>query len=373
MKRLLIGIILTAVLMISLSVRCSAADVSIFDEEVQKIENSVGGETEEDLEELNAAGVDDLIANGVDSAAVWSYLFALLREYAASPLSALVLVTAVLILASVAESYTYSLRYTETKDIMATAVSLFIASVMFSPVTKMVNDASVVIQGASSLMTVYLPAAIGILAFSGHAISSGGYYAAVLSASKTISWLASTVLGPLLSVILSLSVCAGISSRLKLGGLIEMLSKAFKYAVTFAMSIFVAIIGLNGAISGAADSVANKAARFTLSSFIPLIGSSISEAYGAVQSSVGVLRSGLGVFVILAVFVAFAPILIKTILWSFTLFAAKTIGEALSVSSAVGVLNALSQFTAALRTVLIAVMTVFIISSGIMMSLGGAS
>ena len=372
MKRIIRYVFLAAVLVWAFALKCNAADFSLFDREIQQIEDSVSDSAADDLKELGAPDVGDIIANGIDSGSVMDYLSGLIGENSAQPLSALMILTAVLLLVSVAESYTVSLRYTDTKDIMGLVVSLFIAAVVFSPAAQIVSSIVAVIEGASSLIAVYLPVMAGILAFSGRPIVSGAYYAAVMTACKVIASLAGALLEPLLHMILSLSVCAGISTRFRLGGLIETLSKGFKIAVTFSMSIFAAILGLNGALSEAADSVADKAAKFTLSSFVPLIGSSIAEAYGAIRGSVGILRSGIGVFVIMAVFVAFAPVIIQTILWSLTLFAARTAGEALGVNTAIPVLNALSQFIAALRTVLIAVMTVFIIASGIMMKLGGS-
>lgn len=358
--------------MFLLSIDCAAIEMDTFDEGIEKIEDRIDSDAADDLRELGISGAEDVLG-GIDSGSFWQYLLSVLKDNSTEPLNALLLMTAVLLLVSIAESYTYSLRYTDTMDMMGMTVSLFTASIVFTPITDMVAASIRVIQGASSVMTVYLPVMVGMMAFSGHAVSSGGYYAAVLSASQVISYLASKILEPLLNLILSLSVCASFSTKINLSGWIEMLSKGFKYGVTFVMSVFVAILGLNGALSGAADSVANKAAKFTLSSFIPLVGSSISEAYGTIQNSVGILRSGVGVFVILAVFVAFAPLLARTILWSLMLFAAQSAGEALSVTSACRVLRTLSQFLSALRAVLLAVLTVFIISSAIMMKLGGSA
>ena len=370
MKRLIIIAAILAVLG-CLTIQCHAVEKGLFEEDKHQIENSINDEAKRGLTEFGISGIDDITKNGIDSASVWRYLSGLVTSYSSGPMAALILLTAVLLLTSIAESYTYSLRYTETRDIMGVVVSLFITSIIVSPVTQLIEQSSTVIQGASALMTVYLPVMAGILIFSGHAISSGGYYAAVITLSQLISRLSATLFTPLLSVFLSLSVCASISSRVRLGGFIEMVSKGFKYGITFMMSLFTAVIGLNGALSGAADSVANKAARFGLSSFVPLIGSSIAEAYGALQNSVGILRSGAGVFIIIALFVSFAPLIAQSILWSVALWIAKSIGELLFVSSATPVINALSQFLSALRALLIAVMTVFIISTSIMMSLGG--
>lgn len=369
-----IVIILAMILLLSLfSIKCCATESELFSEELGEVENSVDDDTKSEMNRFGIDSIDDVIKGGIDNASVWSYLFQLFTSYSSAPMAALILMTAVLMLASIAESYTYSLRYTDTRDIMGVVVSLFLASIIVSPVTQLVTSSLRVIQGASLMMTAYLPVMAGMMAFSGNAISSGGYYAAVITISQLISRLCATVFAPLLNVFLSLSVCASVSSRIHLGGFIELVSKCFKYGITFSMSVFTAVIGLNGAISGAADSVANKAARFGLSSFIPLIGSSISEAYGALQNSVGIMRSGAGVFVIIALFFSFAPIIIQSVIWSLSLEIAKSIGEMLSVSSASPILNALSQFLSALRAMVIAVMTVFIITTSIMLSLGGQS
>lgn len=370
MKKILIWLTVITVLLFCFGMRCSAAE-ELFDSEIRQIEDSIGQESKEDLDQLGISGVDDVIKDGVDEKKIWDYLLELIASNSAGPLSALMTLTAVLLLAGIAESYHYSLRYTQTKDVMGVVIGLFTMSVVISPITELVSSAVTVIKGASSVMTVYLPVMAGIMMFSGSAIASAGYYTASVTAAQLLSRLASTVLTPLLNTVLCLSVSAGVCSHVSLSGVTDMLSKAFKYGVTFAVSIFVAVLGLNGALCASADSVANRAAKFGLSSFIPLIGSSISEAYGAMQNSISVLRSGIGVFVILAVFVTFVPLLIRSILWSVTLSLAKTASEVLSVSSAVSVLYSLTQFISALRTVLIAVMTVFIISSSIMIRIGG--
>ena len=370
MKRVFICI-LTALLLLSCSLRCKA--VGTFDSEIEQIENSISQDASEDLENLDINGVDDVLSKGIDSGKIWDYLISLIGENSKGPLSALIVMVSILLIAGIAESYNYSLRYTETKDIMSVVISLFTLSVVIAPVSEMVSSSVTVIKGASDVMTVYLPVMAGIMTFSGKAISSAGFYASAVTAAQLLSKLASSVLTPILNMILSLSVCTGISSRFSLGGITDTLSKWFKYGITFAVSIFSAILGLNGTLSASADTVASRAARFGLSSFIPLIGSSISEAYGALQNSVSLLKSGVGVLVILALFVTFVPLLIKTLLWSAVLSVAKMTGEVLSVSSAVSVLHSLIQFISALRAVLIAVMVVFIISTSIMLRIGGQS
>ena len=186
--------------------KCHAVESAMFEEDKSKIESGVDDHTKGELERFGISGIDDVVTDGIDSGSVWQYLSGLIAAYSHGPLAALILLTAVLLLASVAESYTFSLRYTETRDIMGVVVSLFISSILISPVTQLISSSQLVIQGASAMMTVYLPVMAGMMVFSGHAISSGGYYAAVITVSQLISRLSATVFTPLLTVFLFVAV-----------------------------------------------------------------------------------------------------------------------------------------------------------------------
>ena len=117
--------------------QCDAAESELFEEDKSRIESGVDDHTKGELERFGISGIDDVVTDGIDSGSVWHYLSELIAAYSHGPLAALILLTAVLLLASVAESYTFSLRYTETRDIMGVVVSLFISSILINPVTQL--------------------------------------------------------------------------------------------------------------------------------------------------------------------------------------------------------------------------------------------
>lgn len=86
---------------------------------------------------------------------------------------------------------------------------------------------------------------------------------------------------------------------LKLAGdtLKQLLSSAMKFCVL----AFTAYLSLSGVISGSADSAAVKAAKLTISSTVPVVGSMIADASETLLVSAGLLRSGVGVFGMLGV------------------------------------------------------------------------
>ena len=49
------------------------------------------------------------------------------------------------------------------------------------------------------------------------------------------------------------------------------------------------------------DVTTNKSVKFVVSSFVPIVGTALGEAFGTVHSCAKVLRSGVGAFGILAI------------------------------------------------------------------------
>ena len=373
MRSIVITLAAMIVIPFIVSFGASAEQTDLFEDDKKRIEDSLSEEARSGLREIGIDGVDDVISGGIDTSEVINGVMDSIKRSSSEPVSSLVVLIGVVIITSIAESYTFSLRYTHTKEVMGAAVGVFTASAVILPAARLAADSVAVIHSASSLMLLYLPVTAGITAFSGKAITSAGYYTAVISGAGLLSKLASSVLAPLLNIFLSLSVCSGISGRINLSGITDAASKAFKWMLTFAVSLFAAVTGLNSALAGAADNLTGRAAKFALSSLIPMIGSSLAEAYQSIQGSLGLLRSGLGVFVILAVLITFVPLLIRTLMWSLALSCAKITADAFGVSSASRIFNAVTVFFSALRALLIAVMTAFVISSAAVIRTGGAA
>lgn len=86
---------------------------------------------------------------------------------------------------------------------------------------------------------------------------------------------------------------------LKLAGdtLKQLLGNGLKLCVL----AFSAYISITGVISGSADSAAVRAAKLTISSTVPVVGSMIADVSETLLVSAGLLRSGAGVFGLLGV------------------------------------------------------------------------
>ena len=138
----------------------------------------------------------------------------------------------------------------------------------------------------------------------------------------------------------------------------------------FAMTIFTAVLSFRQIITVSTDDISTRAVRFTLSSFIPIVGSALSEAYKTVQGSVNLLKSGLGVFVIISIAFVFLPVIFQCILWIFTLTVGKSIAEVLDISKVKDLLEGICSVLSTLLAIVLCIMSIYIISTALVLLLG---
>ncbi len=79
------------------------------------------------------------------------------------------------------------------------------------------------------------------------------------------------------------------------------LGQALTNALKLSVVAFTAYLSLTGVVSGSADSAAVKAAKLTISTAVPVVGSMIADASETLLVSAGVIRSSLGIFGLLGV------------------------------------------------------------------------
>ena len=321
---------------------------------------------------LSELGVTSADADAL-SALSFENVMAALSKMAGSgmtaPLKGLITMTAVLLLCSMLTAYQNSL--TESGETVQTVAVLCLSGAVAVPAVGFIGTAGDVIAQCANLFLAYIPIMAVMLAASGKAVSAASYQALTVAAGQGVMRVSSDMILPLLHIFLGIAVSSGIAPQVGLGGFLSLITKLTKWLLGFVMAIFTAVLSLRHAASGALDSLGSKAARFALSSFVPVVGSALSEAYKTVQGSLHVLRSGLGIFVILALAFTFLPVLLQGLGWSLCLFVGKALAEALGVSHCAKLLEALGTVFSTLTAVLLCVPAVLLIAAAAAFAIGG--
>ncbi len=321
---------------------------------------------------LNELGVSSADANALSALSFENVMEALSKMAGSgmtAPLKGLITITAVLLLCSMLTAYQNSL--TESGETVQTVAVLCLSGAVAVPAVGFIGAAGDVIAQCAKLFLAYIPVMAVMLAASGKAFSSASYQALTVAAGQGVARVSSDIILPLMHIFLGIAVSSGIAPQVGLNGFLSLITKLTKWLLGFVMAVFTAVLSLRQAASGALDSLGSKAARFALSSFVPVVGGALSEAYKTVQGSLHVLKSGLGIFVILALALTFLPLLLQGLGWSLCLFAGKALAEALGVSHCAKLLEALGTVFSTLTAVLLCVPAVLLIATAAAFSIGG--
>ncbi len=364
--------VLTILITLS-SVSVNAQDISELENSVNKLMDSLSDEVKEDMKLIGVDSPDIINLSDVSFDSVMTLIVDKLSQNSKAPLSASAVVIAVLILNALFDSYTDSLRQSSTIEVISVVSTLCITTTLVLPVIDLIDDCIITVTDASNFMLLYIPIMVAILTFSGHAVSGTSYYSLMVLACQGVSQLSTKFISPLLNIYLGFCVSSSITERVNLNGLCNMFSKVIKWLIAFTMTVFSALMTIRGMITTAYDSVTARAVRFTMSSFIPIVGAALSESYKTIQGSINLLRTGAGVFVILAILVVFLPSILRCLIWMFSLSLCKTIGEIIGVSSPISMLSSVSSVVSTVFAITVCIMSVFVISTALLITLGGGA
>lgn len=188
-------------------------------------------------------------------------------------------------------------------------VSALVASLIINHIENALYRAEIYVDELSSFMTGLLPF-IGSLSLAGGEVSTSVVQKALLLFFIDFlqSFLASIVL-PISKAIVSLSL-VGYVSGVAFGSISTFISSVATKTITISCGIMCAVLYFQNAVSTVTDSLALRSVKLAAGSFIPIVGSFVSEASGTLITGVRLVKSTFGVFAIcVLVYMSVQPII----------------------------------------------------------------
>ena len=251
-------------------------------------------------------------------------------------------------------------------------VSVLCMSAVLSPaVLSLITNLTETISVCSDFMMIYVPVISLLIISGGNPVSGGMFYSTMIYMCSAVLRVVSEVIVPFLRCISSVAVITNITDKVSLSGVNEMLRKAVRILLTFCMSVFTAFLTMRSVISVSQDSLSNRAVKFAISNFVPLVGGALSDAYQTVVSCTAVLRSGVGVIAIAAIFAVFLPAVAKCLIWQFTLMLGTAVCDVFSNGRLSSMLSSISSVISIICSILLCTMVMYIISTAIILIVGG--
>ena len=360
---LLVGAVVLLCGQTSLKAGASEADERVH-EYSERIESRMAEAIDDDtraLMEENGAEKGDIsgLTPGKAAAALWREIC----SSAAEPIKTAGRLTAVLILTALIKCFCKG-SLLQGASVISVLAGI---TVIYRSVYGAFSNVCAFLDKLSAFMLSYIPIYASVTAASGGFTAGGSYYASTIGICELIGLASRNVIMPFLSLFMALSFTAAINPDMHFAEAAASVKNTVKIVLTALMTVFTGLVSLKSITGSAADSAASKIARFGASSFIPIIGSSVSEAYSTVYAGVGVIRSAVGTAGIAAAgFMLIRPIA-ELILVKAVLGAGCIISDMLGLSEQSEFLRSMGySMSAAISTVLCFSM-MFIISTAVLM------
>ena len=281
------------------------------------------------------------------------------------PIKDMIIIAGVVVLVGLIKGTAAAENFSEPLNIV---IGCAVAITVFASSAGVISQGMSAVESTSGFMLALIPVLAGIITAAGNPTLALTYGSFAMAAAQVAAQTAENIIMPLCGAFSAFGMSASLSPELKLTKLADMIKKLTIGVLSFVAAAFSAVLGLKSLLAGSADTLASKGIKLALSSAVPIVGGALSDAYSSIIGSVSLLKSTVGVFGVIAVVMIDLPvvlqltariILLKLLGVLSSSMGDDTTGEVLdTLSSALTVINAAVIFTAAL----------FIISTGIVIS-----
>ena len=212
-----------------------------------------------------------------------------------------VLLLAVVLLCGLAEGLYSGVGGGDGPDLVSMVGAMAVAAVAVADANSLIGMGREALENMETFSKLLLPAVTAAAAAAGTPSSAAARQLATMLFSDVLMTVITSLLLPLLY--LYIASCVAYTAVGNEG--LKRVAGTIKWVVTVVLSailiLFVSYLTISGAIAGTADAATVKAAKFTMSSMVPVVGGILSDAAETVLASAGILKNAVGVFGMLVV------------------------------------------------------------------------
>ena len=248
--------------------------------------------------------------------------------------------------------------------------TLCISIFVFTLVSNIVNSTVDFISTLCAVMSTLTPLMSGIY------IMSGSISTAAVSSSGTMLFITLLqnfvviAIVPIIKASMCFSIIKSINTGIDISGFSKILKNTFTTVLIFTMTIFSFVMSYQSVLAQGNDSLSLRTAKFAAGSFIPIVGSSVSEALKTVSSSLSVIKGSVGVIGIIVIAIITLPSLISLFLNKLSFDICSGISKSLNCSNEASITEEASSICSFLLSIVsitcilfIFVVTIFLKSS----------
>ncbi len=305
--------------------------------------------------------------NFEDGTSLWSAILSIFFENLLALLPIISIIIAVSLIGSMLQGLKPYNNGKSMSNIIHFVTYGIIVVLVLSITVKMVSLTTNTIQSMKSQMDAIFPLLLTLLTAIGGTVSTSVYQPAMALLSGTILNLFTYVLLPIFIFSVVFNVVSNLSNSVKLDKFTSFFNSSYKWLTGLIFTIFTAFLSIQGITAGSIDGISIRTAKYAIKSYIPILGSYISDGMGLILLSSNLIKNAVGATGLFLLLATILSPLIELILFMLALKLIAGIIEPLGNKQIANFISSLSKSMVLLIALIIGIAFIYFIMLGLIM------
>lgn len=304
---------------------------------------------------------------GNDSGSILEYIFSLIFSELLSFLPIIAIIISVAILGSMMQGLKPKSNGESIANIINFVIYGIVVVLIFGVFSKLFLSVLGSINSIKSQMDVVFPILLTLLTSIGGTVSVGVYQPAMAVLSNVIINVFISFLFPLFILYTVLTLVNNLSTSIKLDKMTGFISSLFKWTIGIIFTIFLGFASMQGLTAGSIDGLSIKTAKYTLKSYIPIVGGYMADGIFLVLAGCNLIKNAVGLCGLLLIFSTLISPLIEIIVLMLALKFVSAIVEPLGNGKLASLISGLAKALQMLIAMVASVLFMYILLVGLVM------
>ena len=255
-------------------------------------------------EERSAHGIEDLkaalksITDGAPSDFFGSFMSALAAaagSYFLGFLPGIISVVTICLLKGVLSGLSSGFKHASTGEVVHTVCYSAVVVILAAGAVRIVLAVTDTVNALSGFSDAVFPVLLTLLATVGGGAGVAVYQPFMAVLSGTVIKLLQAVIIPAFIAAIVFSMVGNVSESVKLGRLGKLFRSGAGWIVGIVFGLFAAFLTAQGIAGGVTDRLGFNAAKFAVSSYVPILGGYVSDGFDLITASLVLVKNAVGV------------------------------------------------------------------------------
>jgi len=296
--------------------------------------------------------------------AIVSILFEIIADY----LPMFVLIITIGVVSTVIGTIKSKVNEKSVGEIIHFACFCMVIVVVATIVKSLIENTYQSINNMQEQMSIIFPILLTIMTTLGSTASVGVFQPTLAVFSSLSSRIFSSLILPIFTMSFCFGIVGNMSNNIKLDKFNSFLSSLFKWLVGILFTIFFALLSIQGISAGSFDSVSIRTMKFTMSSYVPVLGGYLSQGMDVIMASSVLIKNAVGLVGIMILLSSIIVPVLEIVVVSLMFKIVSAILQPLNNNKITNFLHTTSNCIIMLSTCLIVVAFMYFIMIGLSMA-----